>query len=486
MRFIYPLLTGLLTVIAEISFPLTKRDGLGTSSISALKHGSKDMGAMVLVAEVIDGTKKAPVIKSSGTDQVSQDGKDIAYYVDIEIGSQDQKFALVVDTGSYYTWVYGKNCTSDSCKDHQLYDNSLSDHSQATPHQFSVSYTSGDVEGQVFTDVMSIAGFKTIMDFGAASNAGNTFANFDIDGLLGLSAKDKSHDFPTIISTLREQNLISSKTFGINLGRSADQSDEGALTIGGLDSSKYTGDISWTDVTQNSVLWEIPVDYTSMGGNKVDFGGDRTAVVDTGTTLVVMSKADALKLHSYFDGSQTDGQNFAIPCDTNTTLDITFSGVQWPILPEDYIGEQLKSGLCASNIQGLDISDTQWILGDMFLKGVYAAFDMDNQRVGFAQKKSCATTDTPENSIVYSSLKNDDEKSKSFTSAVTTMAAAATTSASATAVSANAQTTGASNSTVHRQTASSTKTSHSGSNAAVSVVPNLLIFAPFLMMFLYF
>jgi hypothetical protein len=374
---------------------------LGTTLLSTIDTQNTVSDSMVLVADVLSG--KSPIMKSdAATGIVSQPGHDISYYLDVQIAGQN--FSLIIDTGSYYTWVYGANCTSSACTSHNQYNTSST--AEVSSNNFSIKYTTSTVDGTIVNDVVSFAGFETRIDFGAASSAGNTFASFAIDGIVGLSANDYSPEtFPSILTTLKNQSLIDERVFGVNLGRSADPNDEGSITFGGVDSSKYNGDIVYTDLQNHPTFWQIDVESTVLNGQVINFA-NKSAIVDTGTTLIIMPPDDALKLHGQIPGSETDGTNFAIPCNTTVTLEFQFGGVLWPITSQDFIGgpTQNDKTMCATNVQGLTLQDENWVLGDVFLKTVYTVFDMDNQRVGFANKTIGKTDGTPMDSIVLSSL----------------------------------------------------------------------------------
>jgi len=85
---------------------------------------------------------------------------------------------------------------------------------------------------------------------------------------------------------------------------------------------------------------------------------------------------DATTIHAAIPGSVTDGNgNFAFPCGTDATLAITFAGRSFTISPKDYVGGAVsgENDLCQSNIVGQSIgSSTTWLLGDVFLKNVFA------------------------------------------------------------------------------------------------------------------
>lgn len=429
----------------------TSDQNIGTSRTFPLKSTQKlnkrslymHSVDMIMVADVVSGKLALQPIEANttsgdtGTALVDQDGHDISYYIEVKIGTIGDKstnttYNLVVDTGSFYTWVYGVSCTSSDCAAHSRLDPSDSSSINVTSDQFSISYTSGSVQGMIAIDTLSYAGFSSPMHFGLASTVDSSFADFPIDGIMGLPGKDKSPDsFPGVINTLFNQSLISERVFGINLGRGSNENDEGSFTIGGIDSSKYTGDIVYTPSIANSDFWELEVGGTFINDFEVDFGGSRTAIIDTGTTLLIMAPDDALKLHSHISGSQTDGSNFVIPCNTTMLLQFEFNGVKWTVSPEDYIGNVYSEsdGTCISNIQGIQFSDNRWIFGDVFLKNMYSVYNMDTQQVGFANKTIGATNVTPDLTYVFAGsavgTKNKNEDSSSSVQATSASSAAA-------------------------------------------------------------
>lgn len=90
--------------------------------------------------------------------------------------------------------------------------------------------------------------------------------------------------------------------------------------------------------------------------------------------LILMPPNDAGVLHNAIPNSITDGQgNFAIPCNTNASIQIQFNGQKFSISSKDYVGAPVQgsSNLCVSNILGQQVgSGNQWLMGDVFLKNV--------------------------------------------------------------------------------------------------------------------
>lgn len=361
---------------------------------------------------------------SGSTALVEENGHDIAYYVEVRLGTgndKDKIFNVIIDTGSFHTWVYDKDC---QCSPQKFFDIDDSTSGVRTGGRFEIGYTTGAVEGEVVEDTFRFCGFKSRQRFGLADKVDSTFAHFPIDGILGLPAQDTDpNHFPGVVSNLLSQNLISTPMFGINLGQESDSSDEGSLTIGGIDSTKYQGDINYIPLSIHdssgninkaspgeSHLWEIELGGAYIDGFQIDFGGSRTGIVDTGTTLLVMSPSDALKFHGYIQNTQTDGTNFVIPCNTSFTFQLEFNNVKYSIKPENYVGanftDDSKNSLCISNVQGIQFENDRWILGDVFLKNVYSVYDMNTSQVGFASKQSSETIETAIDSFEYS---NNDE-----------------------------------------------------------------------------
>lgn len=351
---------------------------------------------------------------NEGTTQIGQDGHDISYYIEVKVGNDSdtqKQFNLVVDTGSFYTWVYSTDCSSSECLQHSRLDPTSVD---LTGSAFNIDYTSGQVKGKVAKQEFSFAGFETPVTFGLADTVDSSFSGFPIDGVMGLPATDKSPDtIPGIINTLFSENLIQQRVFGINLGIANDTKDEGSFTIGGVDESKFKGDIQYIPLISNpsagqAGFWEVDIQGVYISDEQLDMP-NRTAIVDSGTTLLILPPEDALDIHKYIANSKTDGTNFVIPCNTSLVLSLSFDQDKsriWYINPSEYVGEVYDedAGTCISNIQGITLEGDQprWILGDVFLKNIYTVFDMDNQKVGFAQKVKSQTNVTSEKTFVYS------------------------------------------------------------------------------------
>jgi hypothetical protein len=90
---------------------------------------------------------------------------------------------------------------------------------------------------------------------------------------------------PTFLDNLYSEGQISSEVLGVSFapesGSDADDKN-GELTLGGTDSSRYTGSITYTPTLTSgdfAPYWGIKVSSITFGGSSL---GSGSAIVDTG------------------------------------------------------------------------------------------------------------------------------------------------------------------------------------------------------------
>lgn len=319
----------------------------------------------------------------SGTNSagIDQDGTDFSYFVEATLGSSNKPLYMLCDTGAGTTWVMGSNCDSKACQMHTTWGPSDSTTSKAVGSEFSLNYGTGAVEGTLTEDSMSIASVKVAMAFGVANTTSDDFTSFAFDGILGLSMNNGSSD--NFMGSVKEDKLLKSNVFSVALDRAEDGPNTGQITFGGTDSSKFTGDITYTPVNAAANGdWAIAMDDIGYDGNKANVAG-RYAYIDTGTTYAFGPPEDVASLHKIIPGaSSSDGVTFTAPCDSDKSITVTFSGVEHQISVKDWLSEPSDKGVCTSNIFGREVVAGAWFLGAVYLKNVYTVFDIDQTRIG--------------------------------------------------------------------------------------------------------
>ena len=315
---------------------------------------------------------------------VHQDGSDYSYFSSVQLGSDKKEMWLLIDTGSPSTWVFGSDCKSQACLKHDTFGKENSKTLNITTDTWSVNYGSGDVSGVVAHDQFTLAGYKVDIGFGLANVASNEFLTYPMDGILGLgrAIANKMGTSP-LMEVIAKGKLLKNNVLGVHLSRSADGEADGQITFGAADKSKFKGDLSYTNTLSADGMWEISCEGAAVDGKDLGLKG-KTAIIDTGTSYVLLPPGDAKVLHGKIAGSVNTGETYSLPCDTKVKLEFTFSGVTYEISPKDYVGLAAKDGkMCASNIVGhQSFGPDTWLLGDVFLKNVYTVFDFDKDRIG--------------------------------------------------------------------------------------------------------
>ncbi|KAL8930263.1 MAG: hypothetical protein Q9208_000880 [Pyrenodesmia sp. 3 TL-2023] len=377
----------------------------------------------------------------TNSEAIHEDGTDFSYFASIDFGSSGKPMYMLIDTGAANTWVMGSDCKSQVCGQHRTLGPSDSTSLEVSSDDFDLLYGTGSVSGLTASDNVKIAGMSISLPFGLASEVSEDFSAYPMDGILGLGPpSSRSMDFPTAMETIQKAKALSSNLFGVNLQRASDGSIDGEISFGAPNQAKYKGAISHTSLVAGASMWEIPIDGAKVSGKPCLMTG-KSAIIDTGTSFILLPPSDAKELHSQIPGSQQDGEIFNVPCTSQTPVQLIFSGVAYSISPADYVGDPISNGssTCTTNFIGRrPFGPDQWLVGDVFLKNVYSVFDYDKKRIGFASKKSESTSTSlyvPQatsslRSTVSSSAGSGTPSSSSVAETLTTMANTASPSTS--------------------------------------------------------
>jgi len=182
--------------------------------------------------------------------------------------------------------------------------------------------------------------------------------------------------------------------------------DGGVFTLGGTNSSLFTGDIDFQNMpTSPPSFWLLSLSSVTVGGKSVQItsGDSAVSAIDTGTTLIGGPSNDVAAIWAAVPGSgpsQAQQGFFNFPCSTQVSVSLSFGGKSWAINPQDMnIGQESRgSTMCLGAIFDLSMGtniesgsgNPNWVIGDTFLKNVYSVFRASPPSVGFAQLSSLA------------------------------------------------------------------------------------------------
>ncbi|OSD06372.1 acid protease [Trametes coccinea BRFM310] len=322
------------------------------------------------------------------------EAQDVGYIATIQMGTPPRDFHILMDSGSADLWVGAEGCQSQGgggCGNHQFLGTQSSSTFKDLGQQFQVTYGTGAVAGDVVQDNINVAGLALNgHTFGVAAEETVDFSSDTVpfDGLMGLAQSTLSEQgVPTPVEALAKAGLIDDAITSYKISRLADNKNDGEITFGALDQTKFDPSTLVTfPVVSQTGFWEGAMDAVSVDGQDLGLQG-RTAILDTGTTLIVAPPADAAAVHQAIPGAQSDGQGgFIIPCSTNASVALTFGGQAFAIDTRDLVFQQLDQENCASGISSGEIDgETTWLVGDVFLKNAYFSTDVTKNTISLAK-----------------------------------------------------------------------------------------------------
>ncbi|EIW85643.1 acid protease [Coniophora puteana RWD-64-598 SS2] len=322
----------------------------------------------------------------------------VQYTTSVGVGSPATYYNLVVDTGSSNTFVgtgtkYVRTSTS-----------------VPTGQDVNVTYGSGYFSGVEYLDQVTLAPGFVIKDQSIGDAL--SWADFPgVDGIVGVGPADLTvgtltpdvdATIPTVMDNALKQGLIEQEILGVSFAPATTYSDtNGALTYGGIDSSLYEGEITYTPLTTTypaAYYWGINITDSTYGTTPV-FTDSTAGIVDTGTTQILLAD-------DYFDnyiagipGAYMDNTTGLLVVPSSSVagiqpLNFTIGGTSFALdaaaqlIPEDQnIAWGGSAGVqygVVGNLGSLSGEGLDFIVGQKFMERYYAIFDTLNSRVGFA------------------------------------------------------------------------------------------------------
>merc|ERR1711915_885296 len=186
-----------------------------------------------------------------------------------------------------------------------------------------------------------------------------------------------------------DQGVVEAPVFSFWLNRDPNAEHGGELILGGSDPNYYTGNMTYVPV-QREGYWEIEMDGMNTETDTVGCDGGCTAIVDTGSSLLVGPTAETNAINKMIGGTASLNGQYFVDCSTIDSLpetDFVIGGDIFTLEGKDYILKISQGGQsqCISGSMGMDLPmGPWWILGDVFIGKFYSEFDMGQSRVGLA------------------------------------------------------------------------------------------------------
>ncbi|KAK7878522.1 hypothetical protein WMY93_030358 [Mugilogobius chulae] len=331
-----------------------------------------------------------PMVKflQTGVESMTNDA-DLSYYGVVSIGTPPQSFTVIFDTGSSNLWVPSTYCTSsEACLNHNRFNPSQSSSFVWGGQSLSIDYGTGSMTGYLGSDSVETVlkgGGITVKNqvFGLSASEADFMAEMTADGILGLAFQSISSDnVVPVFYNMISQSLVAEPVFSVYLSGNDQQGSE--VLFGGIDSSYYTGSITWIPLSSAS-YYQINMDSVTINGQTVACSGGCQAIIDTGTSLIVGPTTDINNMNSWVGATLNQYGEGVVNCQNLASMpDVTFTlnGNAFTVPASAYVS-QSSSGCTTGFGQGG--SQALWILGDVFIREYYAIFDTQAQYIGLAK-----------------------------------------------------------------------------------------------------
>lgn len=305
--------------------------------------------------------------------------------------------------------------TQSQGKNHAIFNPSKSSTwKKSTGSTWKISYGDGSsASGDVGTDNVNVGGLVVKgQAVELAKKLSEAFTQDNTDGLLGLAWGSINTVQPEPVKTpvenmiaqgdiSKEQSLFTAKLGSVKDANEPDKG-QGFYTFGFVDQDeiKASGQsISYTPVDNSQGFWQVDSASATINGKNFDRTGN-TTIIDTGTTLALVSDDFCKAIYDAIDGSKYDEQQQGYLIPSNITADqlpdvtVAIGDKQFTIQKEDIAFADAGNGYLYGGIQSRG-DMTFDIYGDTVLKGIYAIFDVGEVRFGAVQRKETSQTITP-------------------------------------------------------------------------------------------
>ncbi|GAA5801972.1 aspartic peptidase domain-containing protein [Helicostylum pulchrum] len=325
---------------------------------------------------------------------------DIEYIGQISIGTPPQKFNMDFDTGSSDIWVPSMSC-GVTCGTHRRFNPEKSSTYVGTDNKtWALRYGDGSsVVGYTGRDIVHLGNISQPDQLiGLVTKETAQFASDRyLDGIFGLA-------FPplaftninnSIVEELYMSGSIPAPIVSFYLGHYRD-GGKGEVLFGDINQNYFEGELRYVPVTLKK-YWQVDLSGISVNGRKV-MNGSVPAIIDTGTTLIIVPPYIAQEIHSVIPGSEYSSMyGWRIPCSfaghpTQEAITFNLDNQDFPILLKDFVRAKTSPSSGNSTVQmcfsGIAQANTPLIiLGDTFLRSYYSVYDFANARIGLAKSK---------------------------------------------------------------------------------------------------
>ncbi|KAF9448729.1 acid protease [Macrolepiota fuliginosa MF-IS2] len=328
-------------------------------------------------------------------------GTDLQWFGNITVGTPPQTISVVFDTGSSTLEFASTLCST--CTSQVQFDSTKSSTFRDGGRTSTITFGTGvgvdPVVGNNYqltlrsaTDTVSVGGLTAPgVSLFLITKQTPTFNIDPFSGIQGMGARAQG-----LFASLVSQGLPS--LFSLYLTPRAVGNAE--MTIGGIDTTKFTGTPIFASQAASSSTWQLVSPRLSVNGKtNTLLSQSRTIIFDSGTSNVVFSTDITEAIYAIISPDIKPNPNepgtYGIACNRISSLpaviDITFTSQSGAPFNLTIPSSELSVGpfandpsTCQTLINALDGLN---LVGASLLKHWYSIWDVGGQRLGFAPAK---------------------------------------------------------------------------------------------------
>jgi cathepsin D len=269
-----------------------------------------------------------------------------------------------------------------------LFNASESTSLRVVSRKFTESYAVGKVKGRLTTDTVRLSAdgsgpALSAVPLGLVTIIEDSPVVPPIQGIIGLSYRALAvGGVAGLFDEVVRQGAVKRDAFGMYLSVTDKGERQGMLTLGGADSTLYTGKLRYAPLIDNE--WYV-IQMAGMHVGDTRVVRRARAIVDSGTSCL-LGPADEVERLLRAPGvvEETDCDRL----DQLPNVTVQIGAEFFPIQPSDYmldIGNN-RCHFCIDEFpsDSADQRPFEWILGDPFARSVYVLHDRTYNRMGFA------------------------------------------------------------------------------------------------------
>ncbi|KAG0343881.1 hypothetical protein BGZ54_006041, partial [Gamsiella multidivaricata] len=142
-----------------------------------------------------------------------------------------------------------------------------------------------------------VGGISVRQTIGLATKESSQFASSPEDGLFGLGFDtiESVSGVKTFMDNAIAAGVLAQPVVSVFLpSERVFNGQGGAYLFGGIDTTKFSGSLTYAAVTQKG-YWQIAITAAAYNGRSL--GQSSQGIVDTGTTLIIVGDAAATAIH---------------------------------------------------------------------------------------------------------------------------------------------------------------------------------------------